>query len=168
MKALNIITFFQELADKWTEDNKCGFCWAFGAPLSLPSMNSSVSSEENKCCTHLYVTQYKTSSSYEKSQSTGRINRKWCDHIFTLYVVQNTNLGLNTYNEQLGHPIDESLWKTIIEPLQECIGCGNEFDLCEMGYEFDMFKWEMEVVKQEQDQNYTGWKVLGIFRQFTQ
>jgi len=165
---MNVITYFQELADKWQKEKKCSSCWTFGAPLSESAMNASEPSEETKCCNHLYVTDYETSAGYEKSQSTGFVKRAWTDHIFTLYLVKQATLGVNTYNEQLGHPIEESYWKTILEPLQQCIGNGNEFDLCEMGYEFEIFKWNMKVVKLKHDHNYTGWRILGIFRQYTQ
>lgn len=165
---MNAILFFQQLANKWNTENKCMSCWTFGAPLSESGMNASNTTDDDKCCNHMFVTEYKTSSGYEKDQYTKMVNRAWCDHIFTLFVVKHSTLGINTYNEEIGHPIDESLWKTILEPLQNCLGCGNELDLCEMGYEFEIFKWDMQVVKYQHDSNYTGWKISGIFRQYTQ
>lgn len=165
---MNAILFFQQLAEKWNTEKKCNTCWTFGAPLSEKNMNSQESPEDMTCCNHLYITEYETSSGYTKDSNTQLVNRAWCDHIFTLYVVKHSELGINTYNEQAGHPIDESLWKTILEPLQNCLGNGNEFDLCEMGYEFEIFKWNMKVVRLHQDNNYTGWRILGIFRQYTQ
>lgn len=168
MNHLNVIKFFQEVANRWNEENKCDFCWTFGAPLSLAGMNSSVQAQDSVCCNHLFVTDYEVSPGYSKHDLTQQINRKWCDHIFTLYVVQQANLGFNVYNEQIGHPIDESLWKTKLEPLLDCLGCGNEFDLCEMGYQFEIFKWNMKTIIYKEDANYTGWRILGIFRQYTQ
>ncbi|MGL5233831.1 MAG: hypothetical protein ACRC8Z_03615, partial [Empedobacter falsenii] len=63
-------------------------------------------------------------------------------------------------------PIEDSIWKTVIEPLQNCLGCGNELDLCELGYDFEITKWDMEIVKKYEDSNYAGWKINGIFRQY--
>ena len=169
---MNIIKFFEDLTILWNGNpdeeipSKCGECWYFGAPLGESEMNASQSTDQDKCCVHLFVTYYKTSSSYTKNLQTGLINREWCDHIFTLYAVKQSRIDLNIYNEQPLHPIDESLWKTIIEPLQNCLGFGAELELCELGYDFEISKWDMEVVKKYEDSNYTGCKINGTFRQY--
>lgn len=164
---MNVILFFEQLVDKWNAEQKCNSCWTFGAPLSEKNMNNQQAEDYEVCCNHLYITEYETSSGYTKNERTQMVNRTWCDHIFTLYVVKQSDLGINTYNEQTEHSIDESLWKTILEPLQNCLGCGNELELCEMGYEFEIFKWNMKVVRLQGDSNHTGWRILGIFRQYT-
>ncbi|MDV4026519.1 hypothetical protein CMT52_19515 [Elizabethkingia anophelis] len=163
---MNIVQFFKDASEKWDLENKCGFCWTFGAPLSESGMNASEPKDEDKCCVHLFITHYKTSSSYTKNPNTGLKNREWCDHLFVMYAVQHSDIGTNIYNEQPFYPIDESLWKTKVEPIQNCLGCGNELDLCELGYEFEILKWEMEVVTKYEDMNYSGWKIAGIFRQY--
>lgn len=97
---------------------------------------------------------------------TGLKNREWTDHIFTLFAVQQSNLGINTYNEQPLHPITESLWNTHLKPIQDCLGNGKELELCEIGYPFEIVRWDMEVVQRFEDQNYTGWKIAGTFREY--
>ena len=163
---MNVITFFEDAVTKWNAEDKCGLCWSFGAPLSESGMNASEPTDADKCCVHLFVTYYKTSTSYTKNTATGLKNREWCDHIFTMFAVQGSDIGLNVYNEQPNHPINESLWKTHLQPLQDCLGCGNELELCELGYEFEISKWDMEVVKKLEDMNYTGWKISATFRQY--
>ncbi len=163
---MNAIKFFEDLSTRWQSESKCNECWTFGAPLGEGEMNASQSTIETQCCVHLFVTYYKTSSGYSKNGQTGLVNREWTDHIFTLFAVKHSDISLNVYNEQPYHPIDQSLWKTIIEPLQNCLGNGNEIDLCELGYEFEITKWDMEVVKKYEDSNYTGWKINGTFRQY--
>ncbi|RMZ60058.1 hypothetical protein D1632_10745 [Chryseobacterium nematophagum] len=163
---MDVITFFEDLTIRWNTEEKCGFCWSFGAPLSESGMNATVKSETDLCCTHLFITEYEISSGQEKNPITKEINKSWCDHIFTLYVVQQSNLGINTYNEQIGFPINQSLWKTILQPLQHCLGCGKEFELCEMGYSFEILSWKMKKVHLKDDYNYTGWRILGVFRQY--
>lgn len=164
---MDVITFFDDLTEKWNAEENCGSCWSFGAPLSEAGMNATEKPDTEVCCTHLIITDYETSSSYTKNDKTGLKNREWCDHIFTLYAVRQSNLGINMYNEQDGHPISESLWETILKPIQSCLGCGNELELCEMGYDFEIFSWKMKATKYLHDQNYTGWRILGIFRQYT-
>lgn len=163
---MNVIQFFQQVSTEWNEEQKCNSCWTFGAPLSISGMSGSTQENDSVCCNHLFITEYEISNGYKKNDLTQQINTEWCDHIFTLFVVKKADLGINVYNEQTGHPIDESLWKTILEPLLNCLGCGKEFDLCEMGYEFEIFKWNMKATIYKEDQNYTGWRILGIFRQY--
>lgn len=169
---MNVITFFEELVQIWKgnpEENidpKCGECWVFGAPLGIAEMNGFKTKADDKCCVHLFITYYKTSSSYSKNTTTGLINRSWCDHMFTLYAVKHSDISLNLYNEQPYHPIEESIWETILKPLQNCLGCGNELELCELDYDFEIARWEMEVVKKYEDSNYAGWKINGTFRQY--
>lgn len=160
---MNIVKFFQDLADRWNTDQKCGFCWSFSAPLSEDRMNATIKDEP--CCVHLFLTFISNSHGYKTTPKTGLKSLEWCDVNFTLYAVQKTNLGINAYNEIPDHPIDESLWKTILEPLNNCLGCGNELDLCELGYDFEIIRWQMETTLLQHDNNYTGWKINGTFRQ---
>ena len=167
---MNIVQFFKNVSDVWNEENKCGFCWNFSAPLSESSMNEYTPTNDKKCCVNLFITNYTTSNGYKLAQAPGinigATSLDWCDHIFTLYVVKNAEIGLNTYNEQPNHDVEESLWSTILDPLQNCLGCGNEIDLCDFGNDFEIIKWNMEAVKYKDDSNYTGWKIMGIFRQY--
>lgn len=161
---MNVIDFFKTVAEKWNTENRCGFCWTFGAPLSEFGMNESRLTFSDQCCVQMFVTEYETDTTYQFSE-LNLPNKKFCDHIFSIYVVQPSNLGINTFNEIKGHDISESLWETILKPIQNCIGCGNEFDLCELGYDFNIIRWKMSVVKFKEDQNYTGWRIMGIFRE---
>lgn len=161
---MNIVKFFQDLANRWDAEQKCGFCWAFSAPLSESGMNSTA--VNTPCCTHLFLTYIRNAHGYKNSPQTGLKSLEWCDVSFTLYAVQNTNLGINTYNETPNHPISESLWSTILEPLNNCLGCGNEINLCEMGYPFEIIKWDMETAIYHHDNNYTGWKINATFRTY--
>ena len=162
---MNVIKFFKEVAERYNDEDKCGFCWSFKAPLSESGLNKTELTEEEQCCLQLFITDYETDPGETIDERTGLSKKKYCDHIFTLYVVKPSDIGLNVYNEIPGHPISESLWETILEPIQNCIGCGNEFDLCEMGYDFDILRWKMKAVQFKEDYNYTGWRILGVFRQ---
>jgi len=159
---MNIITFFENIAKAWSKEKRCGECWTFGAPLSNSGMNKS--EPEKACCVHLFVTNYNTVSGYFTG-STGLKNRQWTDHNFIMYAVKDANIGVNTYNEQPGHCIDSSLWKTHCEPLLDCFGNGNEIDLCKFGFD-DLINWRMEVVTNYQDSNYAGWRITATFREY--
>lgn len=158
---MNIIKFFKELATKWNTESKCTSCWTYGSPFSAPTQPS-------PACNHLFVTDYEVIPGYIKNDQTQQINRHWSDHHFTLYVVKPSNAGFNVYHEQEDHPIDESLWQNTLEPLLNCLGNGNEFELCEMGYDFDILTWNMKAIIYKENANYAGWKITGAFRQYAQ
>lgn len=162
---MNIVSFFQELSDRWNSEHKCGFCWSFSAPLSNSGMNMIVAKDSECCCVHLFLTHIRTNYGY-KNAPTGLQTIEWSDTHFTLYTVVQSSLGVNMYNEIPNHAIDESLWKNILEPLENCLRCGNELDLCEMGYHFEITKWDKETVILQGDNNYTGWKINGTFRNY--
>ena len=163
---MNIDKFFRDVVQQFNDTNKCGRCWAFFSPLSESGMNATKLEDDEVCCTKIFMTYYKYSSGYARNQNTGLQKTGFCDYIFTLYVVEETELGQNVDKEQPGHDIMESLKNKILIPLEECLGCGNEFDLCELDYDFDIFKWDMEAVILKGDNNYTGWKVNAIFREY--
>lgn len=163
---MNIKNFFTDLVKHYNETNKCGRCWAFFAPLSEKRLNQTKLKEEELCCTKIFLTYYKYSSGILRNPQTGLTAKRYCDYILTFYVVTETKLGKNTDREQPYHEEDESLYNSIIAPLEECIGCGREFEICSIGYNFDIFKWDMEPVVQDYDNNYVGWKVNAVFREY--
>lgn len=162
---MDIVAFFKDLVSHYSEINKCGFCWAFGAPLSESGMNKQEMRDAEVCCMHIYLTDVIYRSEMRYNATTTLQNYDGCNTSFTLYIGRQTeDLGLNSYDEIQDHPVEESLWDTIWKPLQECLGCGREFDLCELGWDFDITKWDMRMVKFKDDNNFTGWKVEGSFR----
>ena len=164
---MNVDKFFRDLTQHFNDINKCARCWAFFAPLSESGMNSTKPTAEEACCTKIFMTAYQYSSGYVRNPQTGLTLPGFCDYIMTLYFVEAVDsLGQNVEREQPGYEIMESLKKQILDPLEECFGCGNEFDLCELGYDFDIFQWRMEPVILKGDYNYTGWKVNAIFREY--
>ena len=163
---MNVINFFKDLAQSWDEQSKCGSCWKFGAPLSESGLNKSISKPEEACCTHLFVTSYRIGSQYRYNGTTGLQNYEAADHSFVLYAVQQvTDIGQNVYNEIPDSLVDDGLWAKIQEPLLGCLGSGRELELCELGYDFDITSWIMETVMLKEDQNWTGWRITGTFRE---
>lgn len=162
---MDIVQFFTELFAKYDKEAKCGFCWKFGAPLSLEGLNKSITPQEDVCCMQAYLTEYEQRTEYQYNGQTGLNNYQACIHDFTLYVgTQVDDIGTNVHTEIPEHPISESLWATIFKPLLDCLGCGKELYLCELGYDFDITKWQMKKVQFLGDKNFTGWMIKGTFR----
>ena len=161
-----IIEFFKALAAKYNDEQKCGFCWTFGAPLSESAMNNQQAVEGEQCCINMFVTDYKISSQYGVSNPTGLTTTEDCDHRFILYVgQQREDIGQNVYNEVPGYDeITDSLWAEVYKPLMDCLGCARHLYECELGYDFRVTAWDMETVKFKEDRNLTGWKITGRFR----
>ena len=163
---MNILQFFKDVETSFNENSKCGECWVFKSPLSEAGMNASKFTEEESCCVKMFLTYYNYQSGFVRSPTTQLQQTGYCDYYFTLYVVKDSNLGINVLNEEPGHEEIQSLWSTILSPLMDCLGCGNEFDLCDLGYNFDILRWSMNPVILKHDSNYTGWKIDGTFRQY--
>ena len=160
-----IIDFFKALAAKYNDEQKCGFCWEFGAPLSESAMNNQQAVEGRQCCVNLFVADYKISSIYSVNNNTGLTTTEDCDHRFIVYVgQQREDIGQNVYNEIEGHEITSSLWAEVYKPLMDCLGCDRALYECELGFDFRVTAWDMETVKFKEDRNFTGWKITGRFR----
>ena len=162
---MNLIDVFSKIAKKWNDEKKCSSCWTFGAPLSDNTMNLVRSEDGAECCTHLFITRYSTASKYEVKNNF--VQTEFCEHSFTLYAVKHSDLGINVHSEEPEHEISESLWNTILAPLQKCLGCGNEIQLCAIGFPTAIItSWRMEPVINYQDSNYTGWKIMATLRDY--
>lgn len=160
-----IIDFFKALAAKYNGEQKCGFCWEFGAPLSESAMNNQQAVEGRQCCINIFVADYKISSIYSVNNNTGLTTTEDCDHRFIVYVgQQREDIGQNVYNEIEGHEITSSLWAEVYKPLMDCLGCDRVLYECELGFDFRVTAWDMETVKFKEDRNFTGWKITGRFR----
>ena len=160
-----IIDFFKALAAKYNDEQKCGFCWEFGAPLSESAMNNQQVVEGRQCCINLFVADYKISSIYSVNSNTGLTTTEDCDHRFIAYVgQQREDIGQNVYNEIEGHEITSGLWAGVYKPLMDCLGCDRVLYECELGFDFRVTAWDMETVKFKEDRNFTGWKITGRFR----
>lgn len=160
-----LVDYFKALAAKYNSENKCGFCWEFGAPLSESALNKQLPVNERQCCANMFLTEYSFSSYFKYSDVTHLNNYEACDHRFKLYVVvQKEDIGQNTYNEIPDHPVTESLWTEVYKPLLECMGCDKALYQCELGYDFDILSWDMDMVKFKEDRNLTGWVIKGRVR----
>jgi hypothetical protein len=155
---MNIITFFEKQVEKWNDDNKCGYCWHFEAPLRLSDLNESVQKTE-ECCVRVFLTDYSFSITPQYSPIFGRsAGLPTKRHSFTIYYLLNDRIDINVYSEQKGHLLNESKWKQIIEPL---LDCDMSLDICEL-FE-NILEWSIsraEIVIDFQDQNYTGLKII--------
>lgn len=168
---MNLVKFFREAAKRWNDESRCGICWRFGAPLSVNSMNNYIVRSGDECCTHLFLTRYSNQTIDSRNPNTNLINGRTCNHAFDLYcVVQRDSMGTMIDNEipdydSLSDDEKAGLWDEVLEKLLGCIGCGMEFDLCEMGYDFNITSWRLEPAIYEQDFNWCGWKISGTFAQ---
>jgi len=159
------IEFFKKQVDIWNENQHCNNCWVFGAPLSESAMESQRLRDRSECCYQLLITDYSTDTSSEYNSSNYPI-RKICNHRFVMYVVKPNRIDVNNYNEIDEHPVNESKWKEIIEPLFECFSCDAMLDYCQiLGYPVQIPQWRVEKVINKTSNNYDGIKVTAVFRE---
>lgn len=165
---MDIVDFWQRQIDKWNNENKCGFCWDFSAPL-IDSASNIVQPESGKeCCVKVMllrqnVTAFSTTNTY--NQTTQLLTAQSCNTSFQLLVVFDSTLGLNMYNEIKGHPTTESVWTTILSKIEECLKCDANLDFCEfLGTQYKVTQWSGVQVVNYQNSNYTGYRISVTFQ----
>jgi hypothetical protein len=113
-------------------------------------------SDAKECCVNVFFTDF----GFEKTTNH-------CDYNFNLWVLVPSDLGVNNYNEKVGHLISESNWEKIYSPLSECIGCGFNAEFCsELGYSLEIMKWRGTQVVKYGDENYNGFMIQATFRKY--
>ena len=160
---MNIVQFWQDQVDVWNEEQKCGFCWAFGGALTESAINTYRIRQGEECCVHLFVTHVQLITNNEYNES-GMIVDPTCNYNFVLWALIPSRLDINNHNEIPEHEESEGVWNSIQFPLQECMGCDEMAYVCEnLGYAVMIERWVMETVFKQFDNNYDGWRIEGTF-----
>lgn len=163
---MDIVEFWKDQVDLWNEQNKCGLCWEFSAPLVTSQIN--IVQQEETCCVNVFLTDIRFREVKNRNTTTGLMIGKSCVWTFSLYVLKKENLGVNNYNEIKDHPIEESKWDTIFKPIIDCLGCDNILDTCELlgvtNVNVDMAS-DAVLIHNYLDANYNGWKLNYTFTQ---
>lgn len=153
----DIVDFFKAKTEKWNEEQRCGFCYSFGAPLFNSEMNIQQSSV---CCMQVFLSNVSLKSIYSQNKTNfnGFKQLEQCVYTFDLYLLKKVPMGINNYNEIDHHPIEESKWETIFKPLLNCFGCGiNE---CNEIYNFGGYNnYNVYLIRNYLDNNYNGIKI---------
>ena len=153
----DIVDFFKGQTEKWNEEQRCGFCYSFAAPLFNSEMNVQ---QTDDCCIQVFLSNISVKSFYieNKNQFYGFKQLEKCVYTFDLYLLKQMPLGINNYNEIQFHPIEESKWETLFSKLLNCFGCGiNECNdiLNFAGYN----NYNVSLVHNYLDSNYNGIKI---------
>ena len=161
---MDIVNFWNKQVSKWNDESKCGFCWEFGAPLVKSAAN--IQQKREFCCVNVLLTNL-----WEDDIPTFVVNEPYeveRKHRFgfTLWVGIQSDLGTNNFNEIKNHPIEESKWETIFQPLSECLGPNLFLDECEIqGYLFKRTAWRKDLILNDMDLNLSGWKITASFEE---
>lgn len=153
---MNIVEHFKEKVTQWNAEQKCGFCFEFGAPLDESTLNKQ---QTENCCVNVFITDISMRSGYSNKEGfNGSKVLKSCFYSFNLWFLVKSDLGTNNYNEILGHSIEESKWETIFNPLLECFGCG--VNVCESADNFAGYtRYGASLVHNNTSNVYDGIKV---------
>lgn len=154
---MDIVKFWKDQVGKWMEENKCGFCWEFHAPIKDDRIN--IQQFDDPCCVQVFVTDPVISKEVNYSPRTERMTYVSCRTTFTVRMLVHAELGTNMYNEIPEHPTQEGIWEKILNPLMECLGCGEFLDWCELaGVNPRVREWRSTVEADYTDEVLYGWK----------
>ncbi len=169
---MDIVGAIAEMVNGWNADpeadppveGRCGFCWEFTAPIRESDLNE-YQFRGDGCCVLVALTDFRfdCSAPFNPRSGTRALgSRVWN---FNLHFLAVDDLGLNVYDEIPGHPLAESKWSTILNPLYECVAC-SPLDFCEpLGQALEVTRWSATPRIDWQDNNYTGWTVQVALRQ---
>lgn len=165
---MNIVDFWQAQVAKWNEEEKCGLCWTFDAPLTESGVELYQPETGKECCVHVLLTQDKVppfTMVNQYSQQTGRMNQRTCSWTHQVYFVMTTDLGVNNFSEIKGHSTESSRWASVLQKLQECLACDANLDFCEiMGADYRVTQWSAAQVVNYTSHNYTGYRLTITFQ----
>lgn len=165
---MNIVDFWSKQIAKWNEEEKCGMCWQFFAPLTESSVNVAELREETKCCVQVFLirgTLPAFSTQYQYA-STGFVNQVTCTTGFQLLFLVAGDIGTNNYNEIEGHSTVGSKWEDILWKLEECLKCELALDFCEfLGEQQRITAWQGQQVVNYLGNAYTGYRLTVNFQQ---
>lgn len=154
----DLVSFWKAQTDKWNEDEKCGLCFEFSAPLVASQINI-VQSET--CCVNIFLTDLQFREDKIYNPITGLLTSNKCIWTFNLYALVQSELGVNNYNEIKEHPIEESKWNTVFYPLIDCLGCQNILDFCTLiGKQLEVKQnGNAVLIHNYLDSAWNGWKI---------
>ena len=163
---MNLINFFKDVAEQYNTEQRCGFCWTFKKVKGEAGLNTLRLTDSEKCCVHIVLTYERKSNSERYNFETGARTEMYLDNQFTIYVVKTSDLGRNYGDEIKGHNETESVSASIIQPLFNCLTGENVIDLCYVGdITLGIVQWSAEEVLFLGDQNFSGIKINGVFRE---
>ena len=62
---VDIVDFFKEQTETWNEEQRCGFCYSFGAPL----FNSEINVQQtDDCCMQVFLSNVSVKSVYNQNK----------------------------------------------------------------------------------------------------
>lgn len=162
---MKLTKFFKQQVNKWNEDNKCGYCYEFHAPLTEDALNKQ--HLINPCCVQVMLTEDRMNPatvSNQYSTQFGLLSDQWITQRFNLYFIKPQGLDINNYDENLNHPIEESK-SEFLENLKECI-IDTNLDFCLfLGSQWQVTQWELSSpLTNYRDYNYTGYRLSVTIR----
>ena len=124
---MDIVKLFETQVALWNAEKKCGCCYLFGAPLTDSSLNKT---QIEDCCLNVQITNLTRRDNRSYDPTTSLLTDFTRDYTFTLHILFPDDLGINTYNEILGHPITESKWEKILQPIDACFCPEDVIEFC--------------------------------------
>lgn len=149
-----MIKFIKGIIEKYNNDNQCGFCWRFYAPLTEKRLNIV---RNDNCCVNVFLTRDSGRDFYTNVKYVNGYATTFDEfESYDLYFLIASRDGLNNYNELEDNAINESRNETIFEPLRKCITSRFIVDICN---HYQLVNWSGKYIYDFEDENYYGLKI---------
>lgn len=162
---IDIVNLFNQIANRFNDENKCGQCWEFHAPMWEDQIN--VVKSDNPCCVQMMMTNVRMNTSTQYNTLTNLVQNRYTDYLFNLYVLKQSNAGVQNFNEIKEYNTNTSKWETIYKPLAECLSDYNILPLCDiLGEKLNVNSWSFTPVRNYAAMNYDGWLISISLRKY--
>lgn len=165
---MNLIQFWQDQVTKWNNEQKCGLCWEFDAPLTQSAVELHQPTKGTECCVQVLLVRdqvpaFNMTNNY--NNVTGLLTNVACNTSFQLLFLMQMDMGTNNYNEIKNHPVEQGKWVKLGE-LENCIGCDMNLDFCELiGTQYRVTQWQARQEKINMtSSNYSGYRLTVNFQ----
>lgn len=152
---MNVIKFWSDLIEQYDDDERCGFCWKFYAPLTEIDLNL-VKKSIDDCCVNVFITRDKGVDFDSQITYNNGLPEVREREMYDVWFLVKSKVGLNNYNEMPDHDVEESRHNTILQPLRECITFEILRELC---LDYEVNQWSGKYVYDYQDSIYYGIKI---------
>ncbi len=156
----DVIDYLHKLIDRFNEEQNCGKCWVFTAPLDNATGNTYQIREENCDCVHFIVYRQRITETPTFGSVFHAIRNNVIRHTITFHVGVIAKFSENNWDEIKGYDIEDGRYKKYLLPIQKCLTTNNFNDFCRiLGYPMRITSLNLETIANPKiyDENFVGY-----------
>lgn len=164
----DVIIYLHQLINNFNENQECGFCWVFTAPLNNSTGNTYQIRDDNCKCVHFIVHRQRTSNNPTYGNVFHALSQNIIRHTINFHVGLIAEFSENNWDEIKGYDLEDSRYFKYLKPLQGCITIKKLNEFCNiLGYPMRISNLDFETIPNPNiyDENFVGYSVTLIIEE---